>query len=56
MKEVPTDSVVITIGDQKFDLTVADPFWLGNTMALSYHDHNPRFVIGPHCTFSHYHA
>ena len=51
MKEIPTNSVTITIGDQKMDIEITNPFWLGNTMAFCYNEHQPTCVIGPHCTF-----
>ena len=37
----------ITIGEN--EKTIEDPFWLGNTIALYYTNHNPKWVIGPHC-------
>jgi len=51
LKEVPQEPIEIEIGSKKLDLTVNDPFWLGNTIAFGYKDHNPKFVIGPHCIF-----
>ncbi len=50
MKELPTDMVTIKVDDASVDIAVADPFWLGRTMAMLYKNHNPRIVIGPHCT------
>ncbi len=48
-EQVATEEITLTIGKQKFDIEVADPLWLGNTIALAYRNHNPLFVIGPHC-------
>ncbi len=65
MEEVPSEEVGIVMEeDHEFSAqetdnatnistaavpTVTDPFWLRGCMAMSYHNHNPTIVIGPHC-------
>ena len=47
--EVATDCIVLNIDNKDLEITITDPLWLGNTLALCYNNHNPRIVIGPHC-------
>ena len=49
MEKLPTEVVIINLGEEKIEVELNDPLWLGNTIACYYKDHNPIFIIGPEC-------